>query len=126
MTAQRPREIICDVGALAPDALSIDALARLQLTAKRNGVRPAADATPRAELAELLAFAGLAGVLGLEASRQAEEREQRLGVEEERDLDDAARLRPRAPAAPTARSPRRSGSACTARTRASRWPRASG
>jgi hypothetical protein len=84
-----PREINCDVGALTPDALSIDALARLQLMAKRQGVRlHLTGASP--ELAALLAFAGLAGVLGLEASRQAEERKQRVGLEEERHLDDAA------------------------------------
>ena len=89
MTAQRPREINCDVGALAPDALSIDALARLQLTAKRNGVHlQLTGASP--ELAALLAFAGLAGVLGLEASRKAKEGEERGGLEEERHLDDAA------------------------------------
>jgi hypothetical protein len=89
MTAQRPMKVICDVGALAPDASSIDALARLQLTAKREGVdlrlRGASD-----ELGQLLVFCGLAAVLGLEASRQAEQREQRGGVEEERHLDDPA------------------------------------
>jgi hypothetical protein len=88
MTPQRPREISCDVGALAPDALSIDALARLQLTAKRHGVHlHLTGASP--ELEGLLTFAGLAGVLGLEASRQAEERKQRVGLEEEGHLGDA-------------------------------------
>jgi hypothetical protein len=83
-----PREINCDVGMLAPDALSIDALARLQLTAKRNGVHlQLTGVSP--ELAALLTFAGLAGVLGLEASREAEQREQRVGLEEERHLGDA-------------------------------------
>ena len=89
MTAQRPREIICDVGAFAPDASSIDALARLQLNAKREGLDLrlccASD-----ELERLVAFCGLAGVLSLEASREAEKREQRRRVEEERHLDDPA------------------------------------
>ena len=89
MTAQPPREIICDVGGLAPDASSVDALARLLLHAKREGLdlqlRGASD-----DLERLVAFCGLAGVLGLEASRKAEQREQRGGVEEERHLDDPA------------------------------------
>ena len=87
MTAQRPREIVCDVGALAPDAAAVDALARLQLNAKREGVELRLDGAS-SELEQLLAFVGLAGVLGLEASRQAEQREQRVRVEEERHLDD--------------------------------------
>src|SRR3954451_19040695 len=82
-----PREIRCDVGALAPDARSLDALARLQLTAKRNGLHlQLTRGSP--ELAALLTFAGLAGVLGLEASRKAKQGEQRLGLEEERHLGD--------------------------------------
>ena len=59
------------------------------------------------ELLELVAFMGLRRrAAGLTSSRggQAEEREQRLGVEEERELDDPAVRRSRAPAAPTARS----------------------
>ncbi len=88
MTAPRPSTIVCDVGALAPDAGVVDALARLQLTARRLGVeirlRHASS-----ELQELLAFVGLRDVLRLETGGQAEEREQRVGVEEERELDDA-------------------------------------
>ena len=89
MTEQPTREIICDVRALAPDAAAIDALARLQLTARREGLDLRLHGVSR-ELADLLAFAGLAGVLRLEAWRQAEEREERLRVEEERHLDDPA------------------------------------
>ena len=89
MTAQRPREINCEVGAFPPDASSLDALARLQLKAKREGLdlrfSGASD-----DLERLAAFCGLAGVLGLESSREAEKREQRGGVEEERHLDDPA------------------------------------
>lgn len=87
MTARRPSTIVFDVGALAPDAVAVDALARLQLTARRLGLeirlRHASS-----ELQELLAFVGLRDVLRVEAGGQAEEREQRVGVEEERELDD--------------------------------------
>ncbi len=89
MTAQRPRENICDVGALAPDASSIDVLARMQLNAKRKGLDLRLCGAS-GELERLVAFCGLAGVLGLEASREAEKREQRRGVEEERHLGDPA------------------------------------
>ncbi len=87
MTARRPSTIVFDVGALAPDAVAVDALARLQFTARRLGLeirlRHASS-----ELQELLAFVGLRDVLRVEAGGQAEEREQRVGVEEERELDD--------------------------------------
>ena len=68
---------------------SVDALGRLQLGARRQGqeirLRDASS-----ELLELIAFAGLRDVLRVEAGGQAEEREERVGVEEERELDDAA------------------------------------
>jgi anti-anti-sigma regulatory factor len=87
MTLPGPRTIVCDVSALDPDALTIDALARLQLSSRRVGLelrlRHASN-----ELRELLAFVGLDEVLRLEAGGQAEQREQRVGVEEERELDD--------------------------------------
>jgi anti-anti-sigma regulatory factor len=89
MPASRPRSIVCDLSSLAPDAATIDALARLQLTAKRLGcecrLRHAST-----ELRDLLVFAGLADVLRVEPGREAEQREERLGVEEERQLDDPA------------------------------------
>ena len=89
MTAPRPSTIVCDVGSLAPDAVTIDALARLQLTARRLGgevrLRHASS-----ELQELLDFVGLRDVLRGEAGWQPEEREQRVGVEEEREFDDPA------------------------------------
>jgi anti-anti-sigma regulatory factor len=92
MAATYPAPIVVDVGALAADALTIDVLAHLQLAAGRLGRRVqlcnASD-----ELQELIAFAGLAevlGGLGLEPGRQAEEREERLGGEEERELGDPA------------------------------------
>ena len=48
-------------------------------------------ATCPASWQDLLAFAGLGDVLRVEAGRQAKQREERLGVEEERELDDPGR-----------------------------------
>ena len=70
-----------------PDLRTIDALARLQLAARRLGL-DACILRPSLELEELIAFAGLAGVLRVEPQRQAEQREERLGVEEEGQLGD--------------------------------------
>ena len=72
-----------------PGLRTVDALARLQLAARRSGLQIRL-CSPSDELCELITFAGLADVLGLEPLGQAEEREQRLGVEEERELPDAA------------------------------------
>ena len=84
--------IDCDVRAAEADVVTIDALARLQLAARRlgGGIELCGASS---ELQELLAFMGLADALptsrlGLEASRQAEEWEEGLGVEEERELSD--------------------------------------
>jgi hypothetical protein len=89
MPPARQSTIICDVGAIAPDVHAIDALARLQLAARRLGMelrlRHASG-----ELQELVAFAGLRDVLRVEAGGQAEQGEERLGVEEERELDNPA------------------------------------
>jgi hypothetical protein len=83
--------IVCDLRSVAPDAASLDALARLQLNARRLGL----DLQLRnasTELRELVAFAGLDQVLRLELEGQAKEREEGLGVEEERELDDPTLL----------------------------------
>jgi phage tail protein X len=66
----------------------IDTLARVHLVAKRAGCAVTAvyDAPPG--LAELVAFVGLDSVLRVEPRRQPVQREERLGVEEERALDD--------------------------------------
>ena len=80
---------LCELRAVAADAVAIDALARLQLTARRLGRRVRLRHVSR-ELQELLEFAGLACVLGVEPRRQAEEREQPLGAEEEGELRDPA------------------------------------
>jgi hypothetical protein len=78
---------LCDVTELPADAAAVDAVARIQLAARRMGrrlvLREAAD-----DLLDLLAFVGVAGALGIEPWRQAEEREERGGVEEERELGD--------------------------------------
>jgi len=78
---------LCDVGALPADLVAIDALARIQLAARRKGrqvvLRHAAD-----DLRDMLALVGLAGALRIEPGGQAEQRKQGVGVEEERELDD--------------------------------------
>ena len=76
---------LVDVRELAPDAVTVDALARLQLAARRNGSEIRLQ-NASAELLELAGFMGLRGVL----QRQPEKREHLLGVEEERDVDDLA------------------------------------
>jgi hypothetical protein len=117
MAAPAPRCITLDVSALPPDVVTIDALARLELAARRGGLRfRLHDASD--QLRDLIAFAGLSDVLGacgadgegidrpfrrtparpdagiasdalrLEPGRQAEQGEQGVGVEEERELDD--------------------------------------
>jgi hypothetical protein len=90
MAASVPRPLVCDVSALgSPDAETIDLLARLQLAACRH------DRTLRflhasPALRDLIGFAGLDAVLCVEPGREAEERENAVGVEEERQLDDPA------------------------------------
>jgi ABC-type transporter Mla MlaB component len=85
--------VICDVEALSePDAVTIDALARLQLTARRLGCRVRLRHA-YGELIDLLVLTGLAEVvpceeLPLESSGQAEEREPPGRVEEEADPRD--------------------------------------
>jgi anti-anti-sigma regulatory factor len=90
------RVVVCDVRAITnPDAVVIEALARLQLTARRLGrqilVRHASD-----HLRDLLALTGLRHVLSphdclvLEPGWQAKQREQPVGIEEEVEPDDPA------------------------------------
>jgi anti-anti-sigma regulatory factor len=68
------------LGAHPADLALVDALARLQLAARRHGlsvrIRDASD-----DLRALIELAGLAGVLAIEPRRQSELREE-LGVEE--------------------------------------------
>jgi hypothetical protein len=85
-----PAEVVCDVGAVTDPSLGdVEALARLQLAARRLGyrirLRGASD-----RLRELLALTGLDGILPLwvEPVGEAEEGEEALGVEERVDPGD--------------------------------------
>jgi hypothetical protein len=69
------------------DLVVVDTLARLALAERRRGHVLRLGRIP-AELRELLVLTGLDSVLGVEPGRQSEEREERVGVEEERELDD--------------------------------------
>jgi ABC-type transporter Mla MlaB component len=83
-----PTVIPCDVAWIGrADVHVVDALARLQLAARRRGLRlQLRNASP--ELTQLVSLMGLAPVLGVEVRREAEQREERVGVEEERQLPD--------------------------------------
>ena len=71
------------------DIAVVDALARLELAARRAGLRlVVADASDDVRL--LVRFCGLDEALRLEPQRQPEEREERLRVEEEAELGNAA------------------------------------
>ena len=64
LDANRGSEIDCDVGEVATDAVAIEALARLQLGARRHGCQVRLrNAAP--ELIELVAFIGLADVFAV-------------------------------------------------------------
>ena len=82
---------MCDLRGVAADCVTVDALARIHLAARRAGVELDVRHASQ-ELKELLVFTGLDGVLGGldELQRQAEEREDPLRPEEERQLDDPA------------------------------------
>lgn len=68
--------VVCDVGALAcPDAATVDALARLQLTARRLGRRVRLH-QPCGELQDLLVLMGLADFLPPGAKSDLEPRGQ--------------------------------------------------
>jgi hypothetical protein len=67
----------------------VDALARLQLAARRCGYCVDVVSAPP-DILELIELAGLTEVLRVEPRRQTEQWEERVGVEEERELDDPA------------------------------------
>ncbi|HEX6348956.1 MAG TPA: STAS domain-containing protein [Candidatus Dormibacteraeota bacterium] len=70
------------------DAGQLDRLSGLCLCLRRRQIElRLQNLDPR--LRELVDLAGLAGVLGVEAGRQTEEREEAGGVEEEGELGDA-------------------------------------
>jgi ABC-type transporter Mla MlaB component len=63
LLAARGADVVrCDVRGVDPDAMTVDALARLQLAAQRNGCRVRLR-NPSAELRALVAFMGLSDVL---------------------------------------------------------------
>jgi anti-anti-sigma regulatory factor len=80
--------IIVDCAQLElPSAGTIDGIARLQLAARRHGRRVRLE-NPSRSLLALIDLCGLAGVLGVEAGRQAEEGENSGGVQKEGDVRD--------------------------------------
>lgn len=88
-----PEPLVCDLGEVADtDAATLDALARLQLVAKRCGRALEVRHAPL-ELRELVEFVGLGPVIRcrdvhVESSREPEDGEQARGVQEERDACD--------------------------------------
>ena len=87
MSGPRPSTIAFDVGDVAADALAVEALARLQLVARRFGMEIRLCHASR-ELLDLIAFVGLSDVLRVEVEGEAEEREELGGAKEEGQLDD--------------------------------------
>ena len=82
-------ELECDVTGLAkPDLQTVEALARVELTARRLGsdIRLRG---PSVELLELLALCGLPVEVALEGEGEAEHREEARRVEEESDPGNA-------------------------------------
>ena len=61
-TANRGATLACDVTGVAVDAVAVEALARLQLGARRNGCTVRLLSAPR-ELIELASFMGLEDVV---------------------------------------------------------------
>jgi hypothetical protein len=86
MAASGP-PLLVDAGALAPDLGTVDALARWQLAALRSGSAIRLRGATQ-ELRGLIDLVGLTDVLGVEPGGEPEQREERVGVEEERELAD--------------------------------------
>ena len=88
MAVMRPSRLVYDTTGLAdPDVGTIADLARLHLAARRLELEVVLRNASE-NLIELIAFVGLTDVLRVEPKREAEQREQRGGVEEERELGD--------------------------------------
>ena|SRR6266542_403387 len=62
LKTSRAGVVLCDIRGVEPDAVTVDALARLQLAARRHGCRVRLRHAS-SELLELVAFMGLADVL---------------------------------------------------------------
>ncbi len=86
-----PGQVVCDVSQARADVVTIEALARLRLTAGRHGWRFSTHGATD-DLLVLFSLMGLGGIFfsGRQALRQVEEREQALGVEEVVDAGDPA------------------------------------
>jgi hypothetical protein len=82
------KSVCLDCGPLkAPTADTIDQIARFQLAARRRGCElELSNADPY--LVRLIGFCGLSEVLRVESGRQAEQREDPGGVQEEGELSD--------------------------------------
>jgi hypothetical protein len=81
-------QVDCDVSHVRrADLATVDALARASLNARRLGTRARFTSASPA-LQELIAFVGLGEVLLGRPEGQAEEREERIGVEERVEPDD--------------------------------------
>lgn len=92
LSASGAGAVVCDVQSCPADCVTVEALCRLQLAARRQGCSLALRHAS-SELLDLVAFMGLAEVLpgsAVESGGQPEEREERLGIEEERELHDPA------------------------------------
>ena len=87
MAEPDPARIVVEAAVLAADGATLDLLARRQLAARRIG-RHVLLRDPSPALRRLIAFAGLEQVLRVEPRRQAEQREEPLGIEEEGQLRD--------------------------------------
>jgi anti-anti-sigma regulatory factor len=87
MAQPDPAGMVVDAAVLAANGATLDLLARRQLAARRMGGHILLH-DPSPALRRLIAFAGLEQVLRLEPRGQAEQREEPLGVEEERQLLD--------------------------------------
>jgi hypothetical protein len=82
--------VACDVSALVAELAAVEALARLALVARRLGC-PLTVRRASPELRDLVAFCGLSGALGVGGDgREAEQREEPLGVQERVEPDDPA------------------------------------
>jgi ABC-type transporter Mla MlaB component len=62
LAASRPAVVLCRVDGVANDAVTVDALARLQLAARRHGCQVRLVGASR-ELRDLVAFMGLRDVI---------------------------------------------------------------
>jgi hypothetical protein len=89
MADERSRAVASDVRGVPATLASVDRLARLQLDARRSGIeRRLRNVSP--ELDELVCLCGLRRALRLDAGGQAEQREEGVDLEEERQVDDPA------------------------------------